>query len=444
MYKNIKSKIIFISIFAGLILIGALGFLYLNSLAQIPQLIEISNENQNINSIYINAKREVTIIIATYIIVAIVISSYLSKFIICPKNKYIKSDERAELKDKLSEVSSRKNQIETILLHMTDGIIAFNMSGEIILINPAAKKFLSISPEDSTFDDIFGKFKLDINMEKVIYLETWTSTEQRIQVDDRYVKVLFAPFKNEDELPDGVIAVIQDITEHVKLDNMQKELVADVSHELKTPITSIMGYADTLLEGGYDEETQNKFLNVIASESRRMARLVTDLLTLSRYDSNKKKTQKESFDLGELVKRCQEKLAIEIKKKGHKVNCFVTADVPLVYADKDDIERVVLNILTNSIKYTHDNGEIKIYVGFVYNDAYIKIFDNGIGIPEEDLSRIFERFYRVDKARTREMGGTGLGLSIAKEILDKNGGSIDIKSKVGEGTEVVIRIPTKQ
>jgi len=327
---------------------------------------------------------------------------------------------------------------------MTDGIIAFNMSGEIILINPAAKKFLSISPEDNTFNDIFKKFEIDINMEKIIYLESWTSTEKRFQVDDRYVKVFFAPFKNEEDRPDGVIAVIQDITEHVKLDNMQKELVADVSHELKTPITSIMGYADTLLEGGYDEETQQKFLNVIASESRRMARLVTDLLTLSRYDSNKKKTQKEAFDLGELVKKCQEKLAIEIKKKNHTVNCFVTADVPLVYADKDDIERVVLNIMTNSIKYTQDGGEIKIYVGFVYNDAYIKIFDNGIGIPEEDLSRIFERFYRVDKARTREMGGTGLGLSIAKEILDKNGGSIDIKSKVGEGTEVVIRIPTKQ
>lgn len=439
MYKNVKSKIILISVLIGLILIGAMGYLYLNSLAQIPQLID----GQDV-SILAQAKKSIAIIIGIYIISAIAISIYLSKFVICPKNKYIKSDERAELRDKLNEVSSRKNQIETILLHMTDGIIAFNMKGEIILINPAAKKFLSISPEDNTFDDIFGKYKLDINMEKVIYLESWTSTEQRIQVDDGYVKVLFAPFKNEDERPDGVIAVIQDITEHVKLDNMQKELVADVSHELKTPITSIMGYADTLLEGGYDEETQNKFLNVIASESRRMARLVTDLLTLSRYDSNKKKTQKESFDLGELVKRCQEKLAIEIKKKGHIVNAFVTADVPPVYADKDDIERVVLNILTNSIKYTPDNGEIKIYVGFVYNDAYIKVFDNGIGIPEDDLSRIFERFYRVDKARTREMGGTGLGLSIAKEILDKNGGSIDIKSKVGEGTEVVIRIPTKQ
>jgi two-component system sensor histidine kinase VicK len=446
MFKKVKARTIIFALIIGIVVVGILGGFYLS---MIKEIIQMSNGNvvDIINQADIIKKQtEISILVAigVLIIFALIISKVLSKYVIYPKNKFIKSDEKTELKDKLSEVSTKKNQIETILLHMTDGIIAFNMSGEIILINPAAKKFLSISPEDNTFNDIFKKFEIDINMEKIIYLESWTSTEKRFQVDDRYVKVFFAPFKNEEDRPDGVIAVIQDITEHVKLDNMQKELVADVSHELKTPITSIMGYADTLLEGGYDEETQQKFLNVIASESRRMARLVTDLLTLSRYDSNKKKTQKEAFDLGELVKKCQEKLAIEIKKKNHTVNCFVTADVPLVYADKDDIERVVLNIMTNSIKYTQDGGEIKIYVGFVYNDAYIKIFDNGIGIPEDDLSRIFERFYRVDKARTREMGGTGLGLSIAKEILDKNGGSIDIKSKVGEGTEVVIRIPTKQ
>ena len=446
MFKKVKARTIIFALIIGIVVVGILGGFYLS---MIKEIIQMSNGNvvDIINQADIIKKQtEISILVAigVLIIFALIISKVLSKYVIYPKNKFIKSDEKTELKDKLSEVSTKKNQIETILLHMTDGIIAFNMSGEIILINPAAKKFLSISPEDNTFNDIFKKFEIDINMEKIIYLESWTSTEKRFQVDDRYVKVFFAPFKNEEDRPDGVIAVIQDITEHVKLDNMQKELVADVSPELKTPITSIMGYADTLLEGGYDEETQQKFLNVIASESRRMARLVTDLLTLSRYDSNKKKTQKEAFDLGELVKKCQEKLAIEIKKKNHTVNCFVTADVPLVYADKDDIERVVLNIMTNSIKYTQDGGEIKIYVGFVYNDAYIKIFDNGIGIPEDDLSRIFERFYRVDKARTREMGGTGLGLSIAKEILDKNGGSIDIKSKVGEGTEVVIRIPTKQ
>lgn len=456
MLKNTQSKIISIITITQIILITLIGVASYKATNKISVLI------------FIGVGIVATIIIEMYIY------KYLSKYVMYPVNKLIESAEEIkgeektnkkekknskktnenlenvidamtiELKDKLSEVSTQKNQIETILLHMTDGIIAFNRAGEIILINPAAKKLLSIGPEDNTFDDIFAKFKLDINMEKIIYLENWTSTEQRIQVEERYVNVFFAPFKDEKERPDGVIAVIQDITEHVKLDNMQKEFVADVSHELKTPITSIMGYADTLLEGGYDEKTKIKFLNVIASESRRMARLVTDLLTLSRYDSNKKKTKKESFDLGDLVKKSQEKLAIEIKKKGHNVNCFVTADVPPVYADKDDIERVILNILTNSIKYTKDGGEIKIYVGFVYTDAYIKIIDNGMGIPEEDLTRIFERFYRVDKARTRELGGSGLGLSIAKEILDKNGGSIDIKSEVGKGTEVVIRIPTKQ
>ena len=366
------------------------------------------------------------------IISEILMKKYLKRKMLFPKTRLIKG----------SGVTNDDLDINnSVFLHMTDGIIAFDRNGVVILINPAAKQMMNISPQDTTFEDIFGR--LHINLEKIIYLENWTNTEERINIDDRFLNVYFAPFKKDNDKTVGVIAVLQDITEHVKLDNMRKEFIADVSHELKTPITSIMGYADTLLEGEYDKETQNKFLNVIATEARRMARLVTDLLTLSRYDSNKKRTQKESFDLGDLVKKCQDKLGIEIKKKNHKVNCFVTADVPPVYADKYDIERVVLNILTNSIKYTPDGGEIKIYVGFVYNDAYIKIFDNGIGIPEEDLSRIFERFYRVDKARTREMGGTGLGLSIAKEILDKNGGSIDIKSVVGQGTEVVIRIPTK-
>ena len=488
MFRSIQLKIIVVFFLIGIIVITGLGLVYIQSINH----LEINLSNKEIGNIeelaqYIEQMRNTNItalIVAgvVFLVAGILIAIVLSRFVIYPINKLIKSAEKiteeekkkdknnspkeevkkskskkdmvniedvlgvmtTELKEKLSEVSTQKNQIETILLHMTDGIIAFNMEGEIILINPAAKKFLSIRPEDITFDDIFAKFNLGINMEKIIYLENWTSTEQRIQVEDTYVNVFFAPFKNESDRPNGVIAVIQDITEHVRLDNMQKEFVADVSHELKTPITSIMGYADTLLEGEYDKETQDKFLNVIASEARRMARLVTDLLTLSRYDNNKNRVRKVSFDLGELVKKCQDKLAIEIKKKNHIVNSFVTADVPPVYADKDDIERVILNILTNSIKYTPEGGEIKIYVGFVYNDAYIKIFDNGIGIPEEDLSRIFERFYRVDKARTREMGGTGLGLSIAKEILDKNGGSIDIKSTVGKGTEVVIRIPTKE
>ena len=197
------------------------------------------------------------------------------------------------------------------------------------------------------------------------------------------------------------------------------------------------------MEGDYDKETQVKFLNVIESESHRMAKLVSDLLTLSRYDNNKNKTEITDIDLGDLTKKCLEKLKVEIEKKQHKIECFVTAEVPLVKVDKYGIERVILNILTNAIKYTPENGNIKIYVGFVYNDAYIKVIDNGIGIPEKDLPRVFERFYRVEKARAREMGGTGLGLAIAKEIIEQNNGSINIKSVQGKGTEVVIRIPAK-
>lgn len=476
MLKNVQLKIILIFSILGIVLMSGIGVIYAYNLQNVNFSLVAQTEEQvmayqELIKMQIQNVKVITIILITvYGFISILIGIFVSKVILDPISRLIDSapkmangensntenskknvDELTnafnlmtnELKENLKEVYRQKRQIETILLHMTDGIIAFDIQGNIMHINPAATELLKLTENENTFDKIFRKLNIDINLEKTIYLENWTSSEQRVQLEDKYLNIFFASFKDEQELAAGVIAVIQDITEHVKLDNMRKEFVADVSHELKTPITSIMGYADTLLESEYDKETQYKFLNVIASEARRMAKLVTDLLILSRYDNNKVKKEITEFDLGDLVKRCQEKLQLEINKKGHEVECFVTANVPPVKADKDGIERVVLNIMTNSIKYTPKNGNIKIYVGFVYNDAYIKIIDNGIGIPEEDLNRIFERFYRVDKARTREMGGTGLGLSIAKEILDQNKGSIDIKSEKGKGTEVVIRIPTK-
>lgn len=438
----------------------------------------LANDVQALEEVIHKGNIAILIISISYVLISAVIILFASKIVVNPLKRLIKSAKKiaegedvegeikyleeaktkteigdlagafnlmtSGLRENLNEVTRQKRQIETILLHMTDGIIAFNMDGSIIHINPAASRLLKINSKDNTFDKIFKNLKLDINMEKIIYLENWTSTEQKINIDETYLNMFFAPFKDENDRPAGVMVLIQDITEHVKLDNMRKEFVADVSHELKTPLTSIMGYAETLATTEYDKDLQEKFLNVISSEAVRMTKLVNDLLTLSKFDGNKTEWERTEFDLGELVKQCQENLQIEMDKKKQKVECFVTANVPSVYADKDGIERVVLNILSNSVKYTGEGGTIKIYVGFVYNDAYIKVIDNGIGIPEEDLSRIFERFYRVDKARTRAMGGTGLGLSIAKEILDKNGGRIDIKSKAHEGTEVVITIPTKQ
>lgn len=349
-----------------------------------------------------------------------------------------------ELKQNLDDVNKQKSQTEAILLHIKDGIISVDLSGNVTYINPAAINFFDLTAEDNTFEKIFNKIGLDVNLEKIVYLDDLTSYEQKVFINEKYINVFFAPVKNSKNISNGIIILLQDITEHVKLDNMRKEFVADVSHELKTPITSIIGYTETLLEGDYDKETQIKFLNVIESESNRMAKLVSDLLTLSRYDNNKNNLEKVDINLGDLTKKCLEKLNVEIEKKNHKIECFVTAEVPLVQADKFGLERVILNILTNAIKYTPQNGNIKIYVGFVYNDAYIKVIDNGIGIPEKDLPRVFERFYRVEKARAREMGGTGLGLSIAKEIIEQNNGSINIKSIQGKGTEVVLRIPAKK
>ena len=439
MLEKAKTKLGLIFIVTGVVCILTIGLTTIITLENMMNMIGENNAADLVKSNIMNIERDLVIIGIFYILLSVVLSTVIVKKIITPTEELIH-----ETEDKIKEVSSQKKQIETMLLHMADGILSFDIDGNVLLSNPAATRLLRIMPEDNTFDKIFGKYDLDINLEKVIYLENWTSTAQRITVGDNYIYVFFAPLRNEDESPAGVIVVIQDITEHVKLNNMRKEFVADVSHELKTPITSIMGYADTLLEGNYDKETQDKFLNVISTEARRMAKLVTDLLTLSRYDNDEIREKKVEFDLGDLVKKCQEKLQIEIDKKNHNAECFVTANVPLVYADRDGIERVVLNILSNSIKYTPENGVIKVYVGYIYNDAYIKVIDNGLGIPEEDLDRIYERFYRVDKSRTREMGGTGLGLSIAKEILDRNNGSIDIKSKKDEGTEVVIRIPIKK
>ena len=363
-----------------------------------------------------------------------------------------------EIKSNLSELSNEKNKLEAILLHLSDGVLAFNTSGELIHANPAAKKMLHIEDE-VLFEDIFKKIQIDINMEKIMYLDDWTTTEQMVKLNDRFVNIFFATFRNEQDNLGGLVAVVHDTTKQVKLDEMRKEFVSNVSHELKTPLTSIKGYTETLLDDIEDEEidadarndenakkdleTKKHFLDVILSESNRMKRLVENLLQLSRFDYKKIKWNKVEFDLPELTKQICEKHMIQAEEKNQVLDCYVMTDVPMVFADRDGIEHVITNILTNSIKYTPEGGNIKVYVGYVHDDAYIKVIDNGIGIPEKDVPRVFERFYRVDKARSREMGGTGLGLPIAKEVIEGNGGSIDMKSEVGKGTEVIIKVPVK-
>lgn len=479
MVKSIQIKIVMVFMIVGIVVITGLGLIFLDKLDYInSEILSVNMTSQEIHNLLTEQMRQIREIIYLSLVIftglIILLAIFMAKVIIKPISRLVKSaemiakgedieieylannknkseiDELVEafsimntgLKENLNEVTRQKKQIETILLHMTDGIVACDINGKVIHINLAAKKLLSITKEQN-FEEIFDKFGVDINLEKIIYLDDWTSSEKKLNLENQAINLFFAPFKNENDRPAGVIVVVQDITEQEKLDSMRKEFVADVSHELKTPITSIMGYADTLIDSEVDAENQKKFLERISSEAKRMSKLVADLLILSKYDTAKIKIEKTEFDLGELVKYIFEGQSIEMQKKNLTGECYVTADVPSVYADKSGMERVIINILSNAIKYTDEGGNITVYVGFVYNDAYIKIKDNGRGIPEKDLEKIFERFYRVDKARTRETGGTGLGLSIAKEILEQNDSRIDIKSEVGKGTDVIIRIPTK-
>ncbi|MEG2310805.1 MAG: ATP-binding protein [Clostridia bacterium] len=341
------------------------------------------------------------------------------------------------------DLNSQQSKTEIILEHMADGVVAFAISKQVIHINKSAMRLLEIDENYDTFDKITKMLKVELDFDKIMYLPNYKSIEVKTAVGDNFLNIIFIPFFSESLNPMGVIMMIRNITESVRLDNMRKEFVSNVSHELKTPLTSIKGYSETMMNGDLTYQEILRFSKVINQEANRMDRLVADLLQLSRFDYQRVSWKKMMFSLVDMANSVCEKMRYSAVEKGHKLECIVTVAPPNVYADRDAIEQVIMNIVSNSIKYTPDGGEIKIYLGSVNGNAYIKVCDNGIGIPEKDLGRIFERFYRVDKARSRQMGGTGLGLSIVKEMVEGNKGTIEIRSTVNVGTEVVITLPTK-
>lgn len=339
------------------------------------------------------------------------------------------------------EINSAESKTEIILERMDDGVIAFSIQKQIIHINSAAKKFTGITEAEDTYEKVMKKLKLKVPFDNVIYLSNNKNLEEKTTVNDNVLDVVLVPFHNEKFMPMGVIIIIKNITENEKLNSMRKEFVANVSHELKTPLCSIKGYSETILDRDLEKEEITKFAKVINDEANRMDRIVADLLQLSRFDYNKNVWNREKINVDDLTKQIVENMQYVALEKNHNLKCVVNMIPGPIYADKDGISRVIINILSNSIKYTPDGGEITVYIGAAGGKAYLKFVDNGIGIPEKDLKRIFERFYRVDKARSRQMGGTGLGLSIVKEIVEAHDGTIEIKSEAGVGTEVIVTLP---
>ncbi|HIY06077.1 MAG TPA: cell wall metabolism sensor histidine kinase WalK [Candidatus Evtepia faecigallinarum] len=339
-----------------------------------------------------------------------------------------------QLQTTIREVDSERTKLSALFLHMTDGVVAFNQSGEVIHANPAAEEMLDRSIPlggQVTYDDLFG----DIAPLPSILTLDRDCLESETVWGERILLLFLAPFDREKQV--GVLVVVHDVTQQVKNETMRKEFVANVSHELRTPITNIRSYAETLAENpDLPPDMTTSFLGVILNESDRMIHIVQDLLTLSRFDSGYSQLSLTTFPFAGLLEDSYQAVRMEAQRRSHHLVLTGTQDLPKIRADRERILQVIMNILSNALKYTPDGGEITMTAGCSPDRVWLEVADNGIGIPPEDRERIFERFYRVDKARSRESGGTGLGLSIAQEIIRQHEGSLVLVSRPGPGTTV--------
>ena len=344
------------------------------------------------------------------------------------------------LRQTLAAVENERTKLDTLFLHMTDGVVAFDHTGKLIHRNPAAVTMLGRSlGEDSRYDQLFGSL---YPMEQILALHRPDYAETQQVVGDRMLELYLAPFSSDQE-KGGVLIVLHDVTEQHRNEERRKEFVANVSHELRTPLTNVRSYAETLrsAEGDIPQEMENSFLDIIISETDRMTHIVQDLLTLSRLDAGNTEMRFAPFSFRESVENVCRANAMEARRCGHTLTCTLAEDMPEIRGDRQRLEQVVTNILGNAIKYTPDGGHIAVTGGGSGRSVWVEVADDGIGIPEKDRDRIFDRFYRVDKARSRESGGTGLGLSIAKEIVERHHGSLRLVPREGQGTTIRLVLP---
>jgi len=345
-----------------------------------------------------------------------------------------------QLKDTLNDIENERNKLMTVFLHMTDGVIAFSRDGSVLHYNPAAERMLgrSLGDESVSFSSIFGCFA---SMDELLILESPEYAEYERNINGMDLEISLAPFSGYGA-QGGILAVIHDVTQQKKSDELRREFVANVSHELRTPITNIRSYAETLVDSeNVPAEMEKNFLKVIVNESDRMTKIVQDLLTLSRFDSGNAELNFEKFSFSLSVKSIYESMLLEAKKNGLAMSLELGDSLPDVTGDRARIEQVLLNILSNAVRYTPEGGRISVRAGRGGDKVWMEVSDTGIGIPQEDLPRIFDRFYRVDKARSRASGGTGLGLSIANDIVRKHNGSISVESTLGKGTTMTVTLP---
>lgn len=354
-----------------------------------------------------------------------------------------------KVKDAQETTESERQRLDSVLRHMTDGVLATDRRGKIIIINSRAMDLLSISQDKAIGQSIMKVLKLGEKFTFRQLLETQDELILNIPTDDQdtILRGEFSVIQRESGFISGLVCVLSDITEQEKVEQERRSFVSNVSHELRTPLTSVKSYTESLIDGAWeDEEIAPEFLKVISTETDRMIRMITDLLNLSRMDQGKQDLNREFVSINELVAHIINRFEMVLKSEQYRNKKYTierdfTQRTLWVEIDQDKFIQVIDNIMNNAIKYSPDGGKITCKLMETHNSVVISITDEGLGIPRKDIGHVFDRFYRVDKARARSMGGTGLGLAISKEVVQLHGGKIWVTSVENKGSTFFISLP---
>jgi len=349
-----------------------------------------------------------------------------------------------KLEDKINEIEIKNQHLLAIFESMVEGILVVDKTSRIISVNTTVEKIFNISKKDlegKIFLEAIRNNGLSDIISKVLKTGEFTWCELSLMWPVQKIFQINASPVFEKGIVSGCLLVIHDMTEIRRLETMRRDFVANVSHELKTPLTSIKGFLETLLEGALDDKENNRrFLIIMQNHTERLNKLVDDLLSLSHLESKEMLLKKDIFNLRQQVEKVITNYEVQLKNRDIKIKNELPISIS-VNADKDKLEGVFTNLIDNAVKFNKEKGIIRIYSQDEERRIKIVIEDSGIGIPEKDIPRIFERFYRVDKARSRELGGTGLGLSIVKHIVELHGGNVGVESVEGLGSKVWFTLP---
>ncbi|MCX5723363.1 MAG: ATP-binding protein [Nitrospirae bacterium] len=362
-----------------------------------------------------------------------------------------------QLRAKIEELSEDRAQLLAMLTSMVEGVMVLDCRGRVLQINPAMERMFDLTGMEARgrpCSDVFRHPQLDTLVSAVLTKRMNEEEEILLHPSGRCLHIEASVTACDRENEACAVLVFHDITELRRLENIRKDFVANVSHELRTPLTSIKGYIEALLDGAKDDpETSTKFLNIILKQSDRLNLILEDLLQLSRIESGKILFKRELLQIQRVIERTLAMIKPLADKKGHKLISCVADDLPLVLGDEDRLMQVLSNLLDNAVKYTPEKGTITVTARPVSDGAKpaamataveLSVTDTGLGIPDQDRPRIFERFYRVDKARSRELGGTGLGLAIVKHIVEGQGGQVWVEANAPTGSRFLVRLPVHQ